>query len=148
MTPSTYGALSDELEGLIERVRKATGPDRKIDIAVCLALNYVGLGTNDVPLNMRRSPDDPGGLDYELIEDGREVGCTDRAPHLTSSMDAAISFSERVLPGYSWGVDRTDEGDAVPWFDAIIGSSFAQHNTAPLAIILAALRSLQTGNAE
>jgi hypothetical protein len=66
-------------------------------------------------------------------------------PEFTASMDAALALVERVSPGIAWEIAKQDEGDPEQWFDAIVGHGFAQHRTAPLAILLALLRSTEGG---
>lgn len=132
---------SSEIEGLLSRLEAATGPDREIDIDLCLALNYVD-STDEPPLNLRRAQDDEGWLDYEVVEAGKLIACTDCAPRLTASIDAALALAEWMLPAANWGVDKTDEGDQEAWFDATVGEGFGQHRTAPIAILLALLHAL------
>lgn len=66
---------------------------------------------------------------------------------VTSSIDAAVSLAERVLPGFGISIDTHPVyGD---WWDASIFNrmpmtvSNARKQTAPLALVLATLRALQ-----
>jgi len=86
--------MTDSLDGLIERVERCTGPDRDLDIDLCLALNYVHC-IDGSPVNLRRAGDyDDHWLDYEVIENGCAVECADRAPDLTASIDVALALVE------------------------------------------------------
>lgn len=145
-----------DLQSLIERVEKLTGPDREVDAELCLAFSYIGWVEN--PLNLRRSEDHSNLLDYEADEDGdgHLSGCTDCAPELTASVDAALAFAERVLPGWVLGsiVRAYSAGDdPSPYYCVLVapgsggvpgdwsGRIEATADTIPLAIILAALRA-------
>lgn len=144
--------MNDPLVELVERVTKATGPDREIDVAICLALSYIGCFP--APLNLRRS-DDAGWLDYEADEDGdgRLVDCTDVAPELTASTDAALALVERKLPGVWWIMSKgkLSEGEALFACQLLFGAdeslAIEDADTLPLAIILALLRALSSQEA-
>ena len=60
------------LTSLRERVEKATGPDREIDVEIFFELDWTGQG------------------------DART------APEYTSSIDAVVALIERELPGWAW----------------------------------------------
>lgn len=63
------------LDDLIERLEKAGGPDRELDIA----------------------------LTKQFIA-GKQYRHPDLAPPYTTSLDAAVALVERVLPGWGWQV--------------------------------------------
>jgi hypothetical protein len=83
-----------ELSELLERVRKATGPDRKIDAAIARLFDLpICIEPDCLPDVMRRilARMDEGGDDPEVNA-------------YTASIDAALALVERVLPGWSWSV--------------------------------------------
>jgi hypothetical protein len=128
------------LHDILAAAEKATGPDMGLDAAICLALNYLHC-IDEEPLNLRPSPDDSGWLDYEIVEDGRTIECSDQPAPLTASIDAALALVERVFPGE--GIVLETHGVPV----AGIGQSGqypSKAPTPPLAIITALLRALIT----
>lgn len=148
-----------DVSELIGRIEAATGPDRETDIDLCIALNYLNC-IDDAPLNLRRAPDDPGWLDYEFVQDGKSVECTDEAPALTASIDSALALVERCLPDHQWGVGSAGiRSGAHPDGNAAYVDGFRAHvtkrsplrpmpvvgtaRTAPLAILSALLRALE-----
>ena len=125
-----------DLRGLIERVEKATGPDRELDAQIYIWVH--GLRAN------------------------APVLWTQVAPY-TNSLDAALALVEKMRPGYRWGVSSVAiKIGAYPDGKTAYGEGFRAHVTknsplrpmpstadAPtpaLAIILALLRSLDTDN--
>ena len=158
MTTSTRVEDAD-IASLLERVEKATKADRDLDRDLCLGLSYSGYV--DAPLNLRRAEDD--WLDYECVEDGHTVQCSDTPPELTASIDAALALVERMLPGWKWGVASVavKTGEKSPEGYPRYGTGFRAHvtqvsalrpmpsvaegPTAPLAILVALLRSLSQG---
>ena len=117
-----------DLAALLERVRKATGPDRELDYEIPLAVE----------------PPPPTGF-----------WTTDREyyPPITSSIDAALGLVERVLPGWSWRVgaynlDRVPRCELAQPVETEFGPGIgvrAQVDgpTAPLAILAAMLTALE-----
>ena len=80
------------LRALLERVKSATGPDTRLDLAVHMALH-----PSDFP--DRWSWDD------------------DRPLRITASLDAALALVERVMPGCFWDLERDyiyDAGHLAP----------------------------------
>jgi hypothetical protein len=133
-----------EIAGLIERVRKLTGPDRETDAAVADLL---------YPLPAPRWPFVEGSL-------------TDAATlPVTSSVDAVLGLAERILPvpdtwtktsppssGWKMLLYRgmTPTGAPYGHWTAMIRRHAAPENdqlaaTPALAILLALLTALQTG---
>lgn len=74
-----------DLQGLIERLEKAEGPDRELDLAVLCAVPAPSGGWIEVW---------PDHLTWDSLDEGH------RAPPLTASIDAALAFSERVRPDW------------------------------------------------
>lgn len=127
-----------DLSSLIARLEKAEGPSRDLDVEI---MNTV----------------DPRSPDEKRLFDGKVYPATwgavgqlcdqiryfIEAPFLTSSIDAAVSLAERVVPGASFimGFRQTDK--TMPW--ARIGNRSSWDNTAPtlaMSICLATLRAL------
>ena len=168
-----------DLQGLIERLEKAEGPDRGIDRAI--AFHVLGEGVEKerklyaeigdamwVPDARGLSPYDRARGDTIRSEwqkgsrgqrgryvDVRRYSCdgprplTDCKP-LTASIDAAVAFAERVLPGCWYQIAKGKLRDAEPLFGALIlfGSDevlgAGEHPTSlPIAILIATLRALQ-----
>lgn len=118
------------LEGLIEMVEKATGPDRQLDLDLARAL------VPDV-IVLRRNDDDTANEPHTYWE-------------YTGSTDAALALVEKVLPGWV-----TSHHQAAPgrWHfyvkrhvadrEGIPGPhEFVGIGSPPLAICLALLRAL------
>lgn len=133
---------------LIERVTRATGPDRDLDVALCLALNYIAYTPS--PLNLRLSEDDDAKwLDYELVEDGKMVDCSDKAPELTGSIDATLALLDRRLKTYTLAIsiDPSGNGAKLTWWPNGLSNLYdtVESDCAaispPLAIILALLNA-------
>jgi hypothetical protein len=122
-----------EINALIEKLKVATGPDRRIDGDIAEALKQVPAWCT------KRHHTQP-----ELWSDGGPGlrAKTWLAEKYTDSIDAALALVERVLPGVDWSIDRRDEGDPEEWFDVTVGASFVQHRSAPLAILLSLLLAL------
>ena len=101
------------LEGLLEMVRMATGPDRKLDSA--LMRYVVWVRANDEEIAHALAEDDLKPFTQRRHD-------ADAVPRLTGSLDAAVALVETVLPGAHWDVqaggcawirvDDADIGDA------------------------------------
>jgi hypothetical protein len=120
------------LQSLRDRVAQATGPDREIDAAICVAfgiegksrtVNRRGHFVNGKPVFLR-----------VVIE----------YPKLTSSIDAALAWMERVLPDTEGWVDFRlgFGGGAAECRIATNDPVFAVAPTPALAILLAGLDAL------
>lgn len=132
-----------KLKELRDQVRGLTGPDREVDARLCVTFQYMP-AYDGVPLNLRCAVDQglgigPIWLDYDVDEDGRVVGCTDTAPVLTGSTDAAFAFSEKVLPDKLIRLSNEYMGY---WAATVGRSTGRQRLTAALAIIDATLTAL------
>jgi hypothetical protein len=129
-----------DLDGLIARVEQATEGSRELDAAILCAFP-------ELPFAM--TPDDrwPGRVTFQ-----HEDGASDsrRAPPYSYSIDAAKALKDRMLPGQAMAM-----GDMAftnhpkgPWATVwtLDGSPKwnAEAATAPLAIVLATLRALQS----
>lgn len=106
-----------ELQGLIERCEKATGPDRELDVAIWQALCWKD--------------------HYRDIAKGTVF---------TASLDASVALVERVLPGWHWSLDSFGEATAFDSSGAFLVAADDEHyghnKHLPLAILAALLRSL------
>jgi hypothetical protein len=123
-----------QIEGLIERVRAATGPDRETDWRIAQAFDL----PEPWPESALWPPFAPSSKFDKAI------------PHCTASIDAALALVDRVLPGAlisltqmlaRWQarilVTDPDHPDMVSedWFE--------DGETAPLAILSALLQVLK-----
>ncbi|MDP9590634.1 UNVERIFIED_ORG: hypothetical protein J2W19_003198 [Shinella zoogloeoides] len=122
-----------DLSSLIARLEKAEGPDRELDARICWALCLEPwAGTEEILLSHFSAG---SRIDRET-------------PAFTSSIDAAVSLAERVLPGHQVNVTRFTSTMA----RASIGNRWLaaeNHKTPALALVLATLRALdQKGGTE
>jgi hypothetical protein len=108
-----------EIEALIERVEKATGPDRELDISICDELGWPDKAWAGYPAGP------------------------------TSSLDAAVALVERLLPGIFYIIAKGKTRGDEPLYgvrllfgtDEPIGE--AEHDNRECCIVLATLRALQ-----
>jgi hypothetical protein len=116
-----------DLERLIERVEKATGPDEALDADILSALGWHCRHGNG-PWQ------DPDGVVWRCF-------LNDKVP-VTSSLDAVVALIEREMQWADWDVSRTvtDEG---PRFVAEVGGETQvwHRPTAPIALLAAFLRA-------
>jgi len=143
MTTTSTRAEDADIASLLERVTAATGPDRVLDLDLARAL------VPDVVV-LRRNDDDTANEPHTYWE-------------YTTSIDAALALVERMLPGWKWGVASVavKTGEKSPEGYPRYGTGFRAHvtqvsalrpmpsvaegPTAPLAILVALLRSLSQG---
>jgi hypothetical protein len=127
------------LQSLRARVAAASGPDREIDAAICVAF---GIGGKSRTVNKRGH-----------VVNGKPVflRVDIEYPKLTASIDAARVLVERVLPGMVIECAIYPEGGGYaclwPWFKRAFpmghrGETEAGTATPALAIILAMLDAL------
>ncbi len=83
------------MSDLIERLEKATGPDREIDAALVKAL------CPDALVSQYLASDEEPSVFH-----AQSLGISDRSdvPRYTASLDAALTLVERALPGTEWAV--------------------------------------------
>lgn len=142
------------LDELIERVRRATGPNREIDVA----LLHLWQPDHDA----LRTYDDSYQTEFRdgsfsVWKKGGGYSASVPFPRFTASVDAALALTERVLPG--WMVVNLCEWDAdvlrargawnctlkkLGTQDDFTATKGACHHapTAPLAILAALLSAL------
>lgn len=139
-----------DLSELIERVEKATGPDRELD--TCLWLKFTpGATRRVVHVKHAHSP-----AEWDIDETREASGQLITVPAYTASLDAALALADRVLPGCWWMAAKGRLRASEPLYgarlffgtDEAIGE--AEHEqSAALAIVLALLKALsqepQTG---
>lgn len=118
------------LAEIIERLEKATGPDRELDLAIVKAFGIVP----------PEAAQGPYGFGY--VDKGQWA--TQRVERLTAGLDAPIALAERVLPGWVvrlWISQRRSACQLTsPRGDD--GEKYAAANPA-LALCLALCRALQ-----
>lgn len=120
------------LLNLVDRLRKANGPDRELDVAIMQAL---------IPECEMYSPMCRG--DEPIFWHGpyRKQEC----PRLTESLDAVVALIERQLPGMGYWLMCPGNGDKyghVQYNDRGADVS-ARGASAPIAILAAFLLALQ-----
>lgn len=118
-----------ELEEMLGKVEASAGPDTNIDTELHAYIEGVTPEWQEYSKS------------FAYHKDGFWVSFGP-VPNYTASVDAALALVERMLPNERWGIDRTDEGDPETWYDAVVGEGFAQHRSAPVAILAALLRAL------
>lgn len=151
--------MPNDLQALIERVEKATGPDRELDAFVGRHVDGLQFGwcgedgwlCGDCnahgpycgkPLGLK---DERRSYPIDWRED-------ERLPNYTGSVDAALALVERVLPGAaytinSFDVQRTPTTERrvhvhLSDYEGADHGALGDAPTAPLAIIAAALRAM------
>lgn len=129
-------------EQLVERLEKATGPDRNLDFAIHEA--FFPMPQERITPNVKL-PEGFGKDAMSLAMDPR--------PSYTASLDAAIVLVERVLPEANcYGVEK----DPRSWTGYVSRNNVdnghwlkeAEHKTAPMALLLALLRALRNDDKE
>jgi len=115
------------LKELIDRVERASGPDREIDKAIAIFVEWTATG---------KEPPETGTPDYWYSD---AFGM----PAYTASIDAALSLVERFRPGWHWYVD---DRTAAVWPEGVYDESDVAAATPALSIILALLKSLTSGD--
>lgn len=130
---------------LLERVEAATGADREIDkeLAQHLLGAFIRLSTTGEGWRYQMLLPDHQGVSFESLPD---------VPAYTSSLDAALSLVERVLPG--WGVEvLTPDRDmwratVWPWVSSRgtrdnVGFRYSYAKTPALALLAALLKATE-----
>ena len=106
-------------DDLIERLEKATGPDREIDTAI-----------------------------EELFDPSFRDSTLRQATRYTASLDAAVALVEKMLPGWACGFDAGSKTsiafvDPHDFADRFLGARYtAQAATPAIALLIALLRAL------
>ncbi len=138
--------MTDSLDGLIERVERCTGPDRELDYAIAV---FGRPGELIRRYGYKREPGDDGWYSITPPIAGAER-ISPPQPY-TDSIDAALHLARDHLGGATmWSVCEMEEGPfaqlirPMPDGGYVGGVTGSYGNSAPLAIILAALRALQS----
>lgn len=149
-------ATKEQLQSLLERVEKATGPDRELDaLILCATLAPEGS-------KVEQSQFSGAWVIYKPMEWGKEPFKAWETPApwrrwaidgmgLSASIDAALALVERVMPGWSIEMVRTryctvemwkadEEGFFNSGRDPIVRRT--EGATPPLAILSALLKAL------
>lgn len=132
---------------LFERLSALEGPDREVDAAICVALQYGG-GNSEGATNVRTDPDWEGDLLFEI---GTE-DCCNPIPELTGSVDAAIALVKRLRPG--WTIANIGQDDGKLWHAELRKGHLTSYSTVSLggaptpaiALLIALLRSMEVEN--
>ena len=113
-----------ELVALRERVAGLTGADRETDarVAVIAGLNFGWCGDEGWSCGDRgcEGCGKPLGLHDERTSYPSDWEDDERLPRFTASVDAALAFVDRALPGRDLRIER---GHLGPYASAIIGKS-------------------------
>lgn len=143
---------------LIERLEKATVPDRELDGLIAkhvegLSFGFCGEeGWSCGECRDGNSCGVPLGLHDERTAYPRDWRYDERLPHYTGSIDAALGLVERVLPGQAVIMAHGRETPQEPLGAACIFNGMssdsgeaaeAEAATLPLAICLATLRAIK-----
>lgn len=147
------------LAELLERVEKATGPDRELDALIAIATKWKPLGDIQHWIHDWQHGFCIGEAEGFVYLDKAPTPDTKwRAPSYTASIDVVLALVERVLP--EWTVARIGQSDDKSWScelrqghltsysDVALGGSFFNGKlTAPLSILAALLRALAAKSA-
>lgn len=123
-----------DLTKLIARVEALTGPDGGVEKAILLHLGYSWRG-----------------MDYWHFDNRKTWG---QSPFLTSSIDAAVAFSKRMLPQWACGFDDGPKTciafvDPYDHADRFLGARYTAEGPTPaIALILATLKALAAKEVE
>lgn len=136
------------IEELIERLEKAAGPDRELDVAIAVAIDGYVLEKRERDRKLWLYREESGPRYYGRKDP--EYGVSGEYPRLTSSIDAAVALCVRVLPGMYWSITQGVIGNSPQEFDASVWEEDAPwdalqhrgvHKSAPIALLLAILRA-------
>jgi len=134
------------LTELRERVERATGPDRELDIEIAGALFELSRLTKKLQRSLGFRP---GSVEPQIIIRDRFAGAdTEPIPYYTASIDAALALVERKLPGAEYdittlyGVAHVDL--PLNYSDQSSECGRRADGSVPLAILTALLRALES----
>ncbi|WP_375453764.1 hypothetical protein [uncultured Methylobacterium sp.] len=143
----------DVLQGLLDRVRAAEGPDRELDALIWWAFAD---HTDDHPdIAHLAAQQGPLAVIDKYWPPHWRTNFLSSIQHLTRSIDAAVALMERELPG--WDIHFYPEGEGRPGYvaemdwpaDALVGDAnyFGVNGrglTRPLAVVAAVLEAKLT----
>ncbi len=124
------------LSELIAKLEGLSGPDREVDAAICVTLQYGGKNSEHAA-NVRTDHDLEGDLLFEV----GNMDCCNPIPELTASLDAAVALVERKLPGTDWQVSNGNEDGCAAHIEG--DDKFYAGPTPAIALCLALLKSLE-----
>lgn len=132
---------------IIERLEKATEPDRALDYRIAY---LVDLRIEGMSCTVREYCDNLSGMDLtQIVASGDRHTSILRheLPPYTASLDAAIALVEAKLPGWSWGAGRDDGRyssgvEKVTRYDREV--YMAVSNNAAIALLIAMFHALQS----
>ena len=137
---SVRSPMPSDLEGLLERVNAAKGPDREIDARIWC--HFEGKRFKEAWTGYRETTQV-----YYTEPPGRKlcVSQPDAIAPVSSSVDAALGLVERMLPGCDWFIEMSR--DYRQPYRVLVArddycSEAADHLTAPLCILAALLTAL------
>ena len=132
-----------DLTSLIEKLEKAERPDRELDCQIAVAVD----GFYELPPKWDEGPVGYGYIDAEGTPIHPGHGGDQLVRRYTSSIDAAVSLAERVLPNLSKIQPETYVGGEFHHCEIETEEGdFEAHNcpNPAIAICLATLRALQS----
>lgn len=128
----------DKLRDIAKRLKEAAGPDRELDLKLCMyGHSILHQGEADA---------------YLMLPVGSKHSPRLYPKHFTLSIDAALVLVERTLPGWRWTVTSDGREEGVPkawiWLELhfpddeakdipLLRNFYAEAPTAPLAILRA-----------
>jgi hypothetical protein len=124
-------------KGLIERLEAAEVGSRELDVALWELFSAAKIERD---LGSVRGTWPRGASDQEK-SDRRVAFLAANAPRVTTSLDAALSLAERVLPGRTFIIATGGEGLDRATIDGLGTAEDCQAATAPLALCAAILRA-------
>jgi hypothetical protein len=167
MTTSSSMVERAAIPALIERLEKAEGPDREIDVLLWREFGWSEIRDPernsvtdilgpDVRVNTRTISE---AIDLFLHTDANGIARAWNVPRLTASLDAALALVERVLPERGWFVGSRDDGSdlycagvdgelqhtgSTPWgpSESYREPIQAESRTPPIALLIAALKAI------
>ncbi len=117
-----------DLAALIERVERLEGPDREVDLQIGAFWP------------------EPRPFDLSLLQ---MRGKKPTVPRFTASLEAALTFVEKVLPAAQWTVSNNKHHHAGAFAEIVLPHPRGRDGycgiskTRAIALVLAALRALQ-----
>lgn len=133
--------MSAALQGLLERVEGAGGPDRELDADLMIQFEAPGsvkVKQKTGGWTTAHPKYAKGAMNYMI------VGKTKYPDQYTSSVDAALALVERVLPEWQVYMEvlRPANGGCRASVEPNLASGWRRGATLPLAILSALLRAL------
>lgn len=133
--------MQGDLTALIARVERATGPNLATEISIAILLDTA-------PEGFLYVEETQGWQRYIPARDSVEFWMP---PAYTASLDATLALVDRKLPGIYWHIARGKTRPSEPMFGAELVTTAGNQivavehdHSAPLALILALLRALQS----